>query len=85
MFPTVTQQNSFLIPHPKGIVDLSCIGVYVGQKGQEELVGEVGWPDGVGAANGVGLANGVVVAIRVGVPDGVGLPDGVANGVVVAA
>ena len=32
----------------------------MGQK--EDLVGEVGWPDGVGAANGVGLANGVVVA-----------------------
>ena len=39
-----------------------CMGGHVGQKGKEDSVGEVGWPDGVGAANGVGLANGVVVA-----------------------
>ena len=73
----VTGEKTDVVLVREIIVGLSCMVGHVGQKGKEDSVGEVGWPDGVGAANGVGLANGVVVAIRVGVPDGVGLPDGV--------
>ena len=67
----VTGEKTDVVLVRGSIVGLSCMVGHVGQKGKEDLVGEVGWPDGVGLANGVG------VAIRVGVPDGVGLPDGV--------
>ena len=71
----VTGEKTDVVLVRGSIVGLSCMVGHVGQKGKEDLVGEVGWPDEVGVANGVGLANGVGVAIRVGVPDGVGLPD----------
>ena len=67
----VTGEKTDVVLVRGSIVGLSCMVGHVGQKGKEDLVGEVGCPDEVGVANGVGLVNGV------GVPDGVGLSDGV--------